>query len=181
MKKFLVICFFALLSCNLYSQNYNYGLSQQDLNLLLGQYVPSGIFIGNRLSEQSFSWGKQEAVSGNDDMIYIDYEKVSASSFGKKYENHLVIYGRGLGFLIVRIEKIAANKFKLSLVSRYSSTLKDMGYIIITYLDDIHIVVDDTNCSVWWINIQTVYWKSAGPTVTARNKKAQDELPDYKE
>jgi hypothetical protein len=177
-------------SClSVYSQNLNYGLSQQDLNLLLGQFLPSSNISGYRWIENTYSWGKQKSVDTNGDVIFIDYysdffkndPSRQTSRIGQKYKNCLIINTSSINFLISKIEKIMPNKYVLTLVLiENQNNPKNAGQITITFLDDIHIVIDNTNCLVNLFN-HLVLWKSAGPTITVNNKKPVPNLPDFKE
>lgn len=183
MKKVIFVYFLMINSMFVFSQNHTYGLSQSDLNLVLGQFVPSVEIWRYRWIEESFSWGRQTAVSVDteDDAIKIDYYASAASSFGKKYEKHLMISNTGFLFLVTNIEKTAANKFTLTLITRQYSSIKYVGQITLTFLDGNHIVIDNTNCLInGWFDYM-ILWKSAGPTITVNNKKDFRELPDFNE
>ena len=94
MKKLLI--FFLLITCgvNLYTQNITYDLSQDDLNLLLGQYIR---YIENaryRWVQETFSWGSQSAIDIDGNSIIIDYAQYFRVRV-KEYERHLVIADSG--------------------------------------------------------------------------------------
>jgi hypothetical protein len=174
MKKIFIICFLLFFSVSLFSQGYNYGLSQDDLNLLLGDYVPN---IENartiyRWGEASFSWGRQNRVIYNGDSFKIDYYSVQSSLFGIEYKNHLVFFNSGLLHLIRNIEKHSINIFILSLAGLYRVNdnsrifgIRDIGQIMITFLDDRHVVIDNVNYTDRF-PFGRQWWKSAGPMVT---------------
>ncbi len=181
MKKLFIFYFFMHTTFNLFSQNYNYGLSQSDLNLLLGQFVPNTNIASYRWVAQSFSWGRQTAIDTNGDNVQIDYDIRFALGAGEKYKNHLVIWDSALAFVITNIRKTATNSFVLSLVFAQEFTgAVNAGQITITFLDDIHAVIDNTNCLVNLFNYM-VLWKSAGPTVTVNKKRNFLELPAFEE
>jgi len=170
MKKIFIIFFMICTGMNLFSQNYDYGLSQDDLNLLLGFYVPDIENLKKRGREWSFSWGNQTVIETNTDSVQIDYNaSVRWDKIDKKYENHLLIRDSGyMNFIITDIEKLSANKFKLSIFSmQYYQIwgLKDEGYIIITFLDNVHASIDTANCTKGFFRYG-VLWKCAGPTVS---------------
>lgn len=181
MKKILFIIFLLFVCLNLFSQNYNYGLTQNDLNLLLGQYVPNAETSKYNWVLQFFSWGRQTAISINGDVILIDYNNNMAERLGSEYKGYLILSEPGVAFLISNIEKLADNKFVLSLVSLAnlgSRPPKYAGQITITFLDNIHIVIDTTDFLLNGFNYM-ILWKSAGPTVTVKNKMNYLQLPDY--
>ena len=181
MKKILIIYYFLFVGLNLFSQNYNYGLSQEDLNLILGQYVMSAETHRYEWVAQSFSWGRQTAILlANGIVVKIDYSNDFAARLGEEFRGYLVLTDSSLPFLISNIEKLADNRFLLSLIlmANPNDALKNAGQITITYLDNIHIVIDNTNLLVNSLNYM-VLWKSAGPTITVRNKRNFLELPDF--
>jgi len=166
MKKLLFICFFMYASMNLFAQNYDYGLSQDDLNLLLGFFVPDIETKKQSVSrEWFFSWGKQNVIDNNNGFVIIDYNTNVNLKFDKKYEKHLLINESGFKFIITNIEKISMNKFKLSIVLIQSHELygsESSGYIIITFSDTVHAVIDNTNCSKMFFDYN-VLCKTSGP------------------
>jgi len=151
---------------NLFAQNYDYGLSQDDLNLLLGYFVPNIKALKQNGREWSFSWGKQTVIDTNGNFVLIDYNGVW--NLGE-YNKHLLIYDSGIMyFLITEIEKVSTNKFKLSVSSMQNFRIwdfEDQGYIIITFLDNTHITIDGTNCKMGLFNYKVVLLKTAGPLV----------------
>jgi hypothetical protein len=184
MKRIYFVCFIVFICGNVFSQNYNYGLSKDDINLLLGQYIPSVEIYKYQWYEQNFSWGKQIATGSNAAIINIDYSKSSARRLGQKYENYLLIDDTSVPFVITKIEKISTNKFVLTLVLivNLNEPPKEAGQITITFLDNIHLVIDNTNCPVSGCFNYMILWKCAGPTVTSiTNKKGFLELPVFKE
>jgi hypothetical protein len=180
MKKILFVYLFWCLGYSLFAQNLDYGLPQQDLNLLLGQFLPNAEMSG-RWVDYTFSWGRQKAISTNDSVIQIEYYPKIASRSGVKYEKYLMIIDSQIPFLITKIDKVGSTKFVLSLVLVANDTPKNAGQITITFLDNIHIVIDNTQCPVEGCFNYVMLWKSAGPTVTVKNKKGFLELPDFKE
>jgi len=149
---------------NLFAQNYDYGLSQYDLDLLLGYFVPDTETLKKRAREWSFSWGEQTVISSNN-FVIIDYNTNVNLKFDKKYEKHLLINDSGFKFIITNIEKISTNKFKLSFVSIQSHELdgnESNGYIIITFSDNVHAIIDNTNCSKMFFDYN-VLCKTTGP------------------
>jgi len=168
MKKSLFICFFICINMNLFAQNYDYGLSQNDINLLLGFFVPNIEILKRPGREWSFSWGKQTVIMTNDNFVKIDYN--TFETIDKKYEKHLLINESGMYFLITNIEKVSTNKFKISISSmQYFQTMgfKDEGYIIITFLDSTHITIEKTNPIMGFVNYKVVLLKTAGPVLTS--------------
>ena len=169
MKKIFIICFLLFFSVSLFSQGHTYGLSQDDLNLLLGQFVPN---IENartryRWVERSFSWGRQPAIDTNGDMVRVDYSTRFTSRLGIEYENHLVFFNSGLIFLIQNIEKKSTDTFILSFNAAPQHgdlNIKDVGQIVITFLDDRHMIVRNINY-IYGFPFGRQWWKSAGPTV----------------
>jgi hypothetical protein len=181
MKKILFVYLFWCLGYSLFTQNLDYGLSQQDLNLLLGQFLPNAGTSG-RWVDYTFSWGRQRVVDTNGSVIQMDYYPNIASRSGVKYEKYLMIIDSELPFLITKIDKVGSTKFVLSLVLVANpGSPKDAGQITITFLDNIHIVIDNTQCPVEGCFNYVMLWKSAGPTVTVRSKKGFLELPDFEE
>jgi hypothetical protein len=181
MKKFLVICFLILIGLPLCAQNYNYGLAQHDLNLLLGQYVTRADLATHRWVTRTFSWGRQSAVDTNDLVIHIDYNNIAAR-LGRKYEKYLVIDDTSIPFVITKIEKRTTNQYVLTLVFVSNpDSPKDAGQITITFLDDLHIVIDNTKCVAGGVFNYLALWKSAGPLITVRSKQNFIDLPDFKE
>jgi hypothetical protein len=168
MKKIFVICFLLFLSVSLFSQGHNYGLLQDDLNLLLGEFVPNEQIPMVRWFERSFSWGRQPAIDTNGDMVRVDYSNRFTSRLGIEYENHLVFFNSGLIFVIRNIEKKSTDTFILSLGAAPQHgdlNIKDVGQIVITFLDDRHMIISNINYIYGFIFGQQ-WWKSAGPTVT---------------
>jgi hypothetical protein len=174
MKKLLFICFFICINMNLFAQNYDYGLSQNDINLLLGYFVPNIQALKRNGREWSFSWGKQIAIDTNGDFVMIDYNTSVKWNLGE-YNKHLLINDSGrLYFLITNIEKVSTNKFKLSVSStQYFQTMgfEDEGYIIITFLDNTHITIDKTNFKMGLFNYKVVLLKTVGPDVLVSGTK----------
>ena len=167
MKKSLFICFFICINMNLFAQNYDYGLSQNDINLLLGYFVPNIQALKRNGREESFSWGKQIAIDTNGDFVLIDYNNVW--NLGE-YNKHLLINDSGFQFLITEIEKVSTNKFKLSVSSIQDFRIwgfEDEGYIIITFLDNTHITIDKTNFKMGLFDYKVVLLKTAGPVLTS--------------
>jgi hypothetical protein len=171
MKKIFIIYFLMYTSMNLFSQNYDYGLSQDDLNLLLGYFVPDIEALKQRGSDWSFSWGKQTVIDTDGDFVIIDYEVDVNWKIDKKYERYLVINDSGFNLLITNIEKLSANKFKLSIFSmQYGEEqyreiwgLRDEGYIIITFLNNTHTTIEKTNSIMGLFNYKEILLKTAGP------------------
>ena len=181
MKKLVMFYFLLFFSLTLYSQNFYYGLSERDLNLLLGQFVPSAEIAGYRWIAQPFSWGRQTAIDTNGDQIRIDYSSRYNEQLGFGYERYLVISDNSIPFVITRIEKAGENRFVLTLVLVVNpNEPKIAGQITITFIDDIHIVIDNTNFLVNGSFNYMVLWKSAGPTVTVRNRRNFHDLLDFR-
>jgi len=118
MKKLLFVFVLIICGTNLFSQAFDYGLSQEDLNLLKGQFVlvsfGSMPVPRDRWFEENFSWGRQPAVDTHL-MIIIDYNGGQAALHGAEYANHLVISDDGLLHLVRDVEKVSDGIFILSL------------------------------------------------------------------
>jgi len=151
---------------NLFAQNYDYGLSQDDLNLLLGYFVPDIEAKKHRSREWFFSWGKQTVIDNNNGFVIIDYNTNVNFKYDKKYEKHLLINDTGFQFIITNIEKVSTNKFKLLFVlvqSHEVDGIENSGYIIITFSDTVHAIIDNTNCSKMFFDYNMLC-KTAGPS-----------------
>ena len=156
MKKLLITFLFLLVSETIFSENYTYGLSQDDINLLLGLFIPKVDTGMYDFVTQTFSWGTQTFKFDRrfqlTDRVTIDYSPRAAIRYGKNYERHLIIDDDGSGFLVTKIEKIAANIFELSLIRSSPFWLtgkREAGSITITVLDNYYIIIDNTNLITW--------------------------------
>ena len=168
MKNILIICVFVFISFKLFSQEYSYGLPQDDLNLIKGEYVPND--TKRRWVEKEYSWGIQNGILNMTDFVVIDYYRRQASSYGSEYENHLILMHNGILFLIKSIKKVSNNVFILSLSDyKYSSDAKayefvDFGQILFTFSGERYVKISDINF-IWGFSFKVQWWKSAGPTV----------------
>lgn len=168
MKKVYLLIFTLCVNGSLFSQDNVYGLTEEDLNLLLGHFTEGCENVTQHWVKESFSWGVQYVVYYHDS-IRIDFEdrlgRSTDSLSDGVYENYLMIYDSGLIFLITGIEKIDTNTFILTIASRRFQPefyLENFRQITIVFLDDLHI-----NIYVPYISGEHPrnMWKSAGPTV----------------
>jgi len=170
-KNILIICVFVLISFKLFSQEYSYGLSQDDLNLIQGQYVPNVDISRYRWAEErTYSWGAQKTIINATNSVVIDYYGRQAAFYGSEYENYLILRHWGIIYFIKSIEKVSNNVFILSLLGpEYSSDAKayefvDFGQILLTFSGERYVKISDINF-IWGFSFNVQWWKSAGPTV----------------
>jgi hypothetical protein len=159
------------------AQPKDYGLSHEDLQLLLGVLAPSS---GGKTSWgiHEFSWGKQKSIGGDGITIRIDYDNYITKRLGQKYENYLTLHD-GWPFVITEIKKLKPGQFALQLVSVENTPHdkpKDAGIITLTYLDNMHALLDSSNSAFPGLEYRGLLWKCAGPTI----KEKSANLPDAK-
>lgn len=167
MKNILIVLILLFTNEIIFSQDNIYCLSQDDLNLLLGKYIPVRR-SGRPWENQSFSWGIQYSAGAQEAFVIDFVDKLGYSTaylFGENNRNCLLIFGDGLYFLITEINKINTNVFSLSVSQKQNSELVAYGQLIISFLDDFNInVVPYPNNNRSWL-YSGDFWKTAGPTV----------------
>jgi hypothetical protein len=176
MKKQVFWCLFVLTSYLSYAQGEDYGLSKEDLNLLMGQFMePRGSYDRSIWGDMTFSWGKQRGVNDNGLHIVIDHDKRIALRLGPKYEQYLTINETGTPFVIRRIEKINEGQFLLYLIY-VSDPPKEAGVIKITFFDSQHLLIDNSLLVASALGFRGILWKVAGPG--QRKRTIFPDLPD---
>ena len=178
MKKTMIFFFIFFLGSNLFSENYNYGLHQEDLNLLLGFF--GSVDARGTWDIFSFSWGTQNAFF-TEDRIFIDYDARASSVYGMEYENHLLIFESGLIFLILNIEKISSSEFIISTAYMEFDDdigLKVDGRLLFTFIDDRHVKIDNLGRVKNQYKYNDIFWKSTGPDVLTNSDFAISVLQD---
>lgn len=156
----------------LYSQNYRYDLSQDDLNLLLGQFIHNDKIENRRWVENIFSWGNQIAIDSNDSLIEIDYDsRYTSLLLDEQYRNHLLLINDGITLIIKNIEKYSSNEFILTLSTAYYISsyyenwgIRDIGQVSFTFLDNRNVIIKNINRNNYY-DLNAQWWKSAGPTI----------------
>jgi hypothetical protein len=177
-KRILLIVLAFCFTSVVFTQQYNYGLNDEDIKLLLGVLVEQseGQYIW---SSHTFSWGHQKTVGGNAITITIDYNKSIACLWGLKYENYLTIVDTGIAYVIKNVTKVASGKYLMHLIfvgNSPRSKPKDAGILTVTYLDAQHVLIDNVDLLLSSFNLPGMLWKCSGPTV--REKFSAPDLPD---
>ena len=159
----------------LFSQGFDYGLSQEDLNMVMGQFVDPEYIPGARWFPHDFSWGRQPYIGSQSGMRVIDYDRSFSASFDKEYENHLIYVYDGVHYLIKDIEKISDNIFILLRLDNWGQ-INDNGEWVpgvneiqmkMGFYDNRRVMVDNNvdnaqdfaDKAEWFAE----WWKSAGP------------------
>ena len=183
MKKLLIIFIFLYSNIILFSQDLNFGLKQEDINKLLGQYIPKkDIGIGYGWIEKSFSWGTSEAWNTNGDMMIIEYEKGYSRFYDLENEYRLWLIFDGPAFIITNIEKLSESQFKISIEIRdycdeLNSTVFNEGSIIYNFLNNRTVLLENMSQLNW--SILNAQWiKTAGPYINI-NLDDEAEEPQF--
>jgi hypothetical protein len=178
MKKTGVCFLLFLISCLSYAQTEDYGLSREDLNLLMGQFMePRGSYDRSVWVEMSFSWGKRHGVNTNALNIIIDYNKSIAGKLGSEYEQYLTLNATATHYIIRRIEKTREGQFLLYLIYiDYKNVPKEAGAIKITFLDSQHLLIDNSLFAATSWEFRGILWRVAG----IGEKIILSDLPDAK-
>ena len=148
MKKLLIVFLFLLINETAFSQENAYGLSQNDLNLLLGVFLPITERERHIPITRYFPWGRQiyYVYHHNQDQVHIFFApKWFVERFGRGYERHLMISDFGIVFLITRIDKLTETEFKLELNLVQIHETQNFGSITITFLNNYYAIFDATN------------------------------------
>lgn len=142
MKQIGIILFIILFSncMSVRGQHNIYGLEESDIRNIIGAYfvdiekgkVLEGFF--------DFSWGEGK-VRVNDSII-IDYEVNKNSVF----YSYIIMNDIGVPLLAKEIRKIDKDIYEIILSYIFSkNNLEDIGFIILTVIDDNHISIDASN------------------------------------
>ena len=123
-------------------RNNIYELSQDNMNRILGQFVPShSITEQTRWTESNYSWGIENTVSTNGDNIIIDFG-CSVANRIEGFDDYLFLFDTGLLFIITNIDVISENKFKLFVgMGVFSNEISDEGYFTIEFSNDGYVLI----------------------------------------
>jgi hypothetical protein len=101
MVRYLLIFSLVFVSSNIFAQRKNYGLSSNDLQMLMGSYM-EGDCSTKMWGEETFSWGEQ--LTGINNGLIIDYSRYLERN-KLEYADCLTI-SIGSFFAITEIKKI---------------------------------------------------------------------------
>ena len=164
-KVLLVFLLFASFKFFLFAQNEKYGLTNNELNLIMGQFLePRNSYDPTIWRDILFSWGMQRGVNNNTLSFTIDYNINISRSLGKNYEGYLTLNNTAEPYVIINIEKINTKQFLLYLIFVGNGSPKNAGIIKMTFLDDQHLLIDNSLFLASSFEYRGILWRCAGPT-----------------